>query len=106
MENAPVVSEQVELALKLTLCASLFLKMAKHIFTIYVVKVAKLGAVYGPLMFRLWIFYSSCVILIGAELVHNLCADDKSEPSGTLTQPDSQHSEKFHRYYFIFCFSD
>lgn len=61
-------------------CGALFtavlLEAAKHLFTIYVVKVAKLGAIYGPLsafvIFLLWIFYSSCIFLVGAELVYNL----------------------------------
>jgi membrane protein len=58
------------------LMASLFLETAKHVFTFYVVKVVKLGAIYGPLsafiIFLLWGFYSSCIFLIGAETVHNL----------------------------------
>jgi len=39
-------------------------------FTIYVVKVAKPGTIYGPLsafvLFLLWVFYSSCIFLVGA----------------------------------------
>jgi len=58
------------------LMASLFLETAKHVFTFYVVKVVKLGAIYGPLsafiIFLLWGFYSSCIFLLGAETVHNL----------------------------------
>jgi uncharacterized BrkB/YihY/UPF0761 family membrane protein len=41
-----------------------------------VVNVFKLGTIYGPLsafvIFLLWVFYSSCIFLIGAEVVHNL----------------------------------
>jgi uncharacterized BrkB/YihY/UPF0761 family membrane protein len=41
-----------------------------------VVKVIKLGTIYGPLsafvIFLLWVFYSSCIFLIGAEIVRNL----------------------------------
>ncbi len=63
------------------LIASIFLEAAKHIFTFYVVKVAKFGAIYGPLsalvIFLLWGFYSSCIFLIGAEIVHNLEARTK-----------------------------
>ncbi len=59
-----------------SLIASVFLEAAKHIFTIYVVKVVKFGSIYGPLsafvIFLLWGFYSSCIFLIGAEIVHNL----------------------------------
>jgi membrane protein len=55
---------------------AIFLEAAKHLFTIYVVHVMRLGTIYGPLsafvIFLLWVFYSSCIFLIGAELVHNL----------------------------------
>ncbi|MGO9379496.1 MAG: YihY/virulence factor BrkB family protein [Dissulfurispiraceae bacterium] len=63
-------------ALAGALIATVFHEAAKHIFTFYVVKVVKLGTVYGPLsafiIFLLWGFYSSCIFLIGAETVHNL----------------------------------
>jgi membrane protein len=63
-------------ALAGALFAAVFHEGAKHIFTFYVVKVVKLGTVYGPLsafiIFLLWGFYSSCIFLIGAETVHNL----------------------------------
>lgn len=55
---------------------ALFLEAAKHAFTLYVGNIMKLGTIYGPLtafvLFMLWVFYSSCIFLIGAELVHNL----------------------------------
>ncbi len=58
------------------LFTAVFLEAAKHLFTLYVVKVAKLGSIYGPLsafvIFLLWMFYSSCIFLIGAEIVKNL----------------------------------
>ena len=58
------------------LIATIFLEAAKHLFTFYVVQVVKFGAIYGPLsafvIFLLWGFYSSCIFLIGAEMVHNL----------------------------------
>lgn len=58
------------------LFTSVFLESAKHLFTLYVVKVAKLGTIYGPLsafvIFLLWMFYSSCIFLVGAEIVRNL----------------------------------
>jgi membrane protein len=58
------------------LIATIFHEAAKHAFTFYVLKFAKIGAVYGPLaaivIFLLWSFYSSCIFLIGAEVVHNL----------------------------------
>ncbi len=56
--------------------ASLLFEAAKHLFAIYVVEVARLGAIYGPLsvfvMFLLWVFYSSAIFLVGAGIVHNL----------------------------------
>lgn len=54
---------------------TIFLEMAKHIFTWYVRSVVELGKIYGPLTafisFLLWVFYSSGIFLIGAEIVHN-----------------------------------
>lgn len=72
-------------ALAGALLTALFLEAAKHLFTLYVVEVVKLGAIYGPLsafiIFLLWVFYSSCLFLIGAEFVHNL--DVRLEGRGT-----------------------
>jgi membrane protein len=63
-------------ALSGALFTAILLEAAKHTFTLYVVKVAKLGTIYGPLsafvIFLLWVFYSSCIFLIGAEIVRNL----------------------------------
>ena len=57
------------------LFTTVFLEIAKHIFTWYVGSVVKFGTIYGPLtafvMFLLWMFYFSCIFLIGAEVVHN-----------------------------------
>ena len=54
---------------------ALFLEIAKHLFTWYVSSVAQLGKIYGPLTavisFLLWVYYSSSIFLIGAEIVHN-----------------------------------
>lgn len=59
------------------LFTAIFLEAAKHLFTFYVaLKLPQLGSVYGPLsafiMFLLWIYYSACIFLIGAEVVYNL----------------------------------
>ena len=58
-----------------------FLEVAKHIFTWYVGTVMKFGTIYGPLsafiVFLLWVFYSACIFLIGAEIVHNLVLQKK-----------------------------
>jgi len=57
------------------LFTTILLEVAKHLFTFYVQDVVRFGTLYGPLsafiMFLLWIFYSWCIFLIGAEIVHN-----------------------------------
>lgn len=49
---------------------------AKHVFAYYVKNVIHFGTIYGSLttfvLFLLWMFYSSCIVLFGAEYVHNL----------------------------------
>jgi membrane protein len=54
---------------------TIFLEVAKHLFTWYVGTIAKFGTIYGPLttfvVFLLWVYYSSCIFLIGAEIVHH-----------------------------------
>lgn len=59
------------------LFTAIFLEAAKYLFTFYVaLKLPQLGSVYGPLsafiMFLLWIYYSACIFLVGAEVVYNL----------------------------------
>jgi membrane protein len=56
---------------------AMFLEAAKHVFTFYMTfKISRLGAIYGSLTaivtFLMWLFYSSSIFLVGAELVHNL----------------------------------
>lgn len=57
------------------LFTTVFIEIAKHLFTWYVGSVIKFGTIYGPLtafvVFLLWVFYSSCIFLIGAEIVHH-----------------------------------
>jgi membrane protein len=52
------------------------LEGAKHLFTLYVMHIAPLGSVYGSLsafvVFILWLYYSSCILLIGAKYVRIL----------------------------------
>jgi len=61
---------------------SVFLELAKHLFTWYVAAFAHLGRIYGSLtafiFFLLWMFYSACIFLIGAEMVRNLGRPAKS----------------------------
>jgi len=63
---------------------TLLLEAARHLFNLYVVKIAtQIGAIYGPLssfvIFLLWIYYAACIFLIGAEIVFTLDAS----PRGT-----------------------
>jgi membrane protein len=72
----PLRKVQLRDAFAGSLFTATLLEAAKHLFTFYVVKVVHLGTVYGPLsafvIFLLWIFYSACIFLIGAEVVRNL----------------------------------
>lgn len=64
------------------LFTTIFLEIAKHVFTWYVGSIVKFGTIYGPLstfvLFLLWVYYSTCILLIGAEFVHNLSIYKKS----------------------------
>lgn len=77
----PKVKVRVLYAFTGALFATVFLEIAKHVFTWYVRTVIEFGTIYGPLtafvVFLLWLFYSSCIFLIGAELVHNLIISGK-----------------------------
>jgi membrane protein len=72
----PKMKVKASYALSGAFFSTLFLEAAKHIFTWYVGTAIKYGTIYGPLtafvVFLLWVFYSSCIFLIGAEIVHNL----------------------------------
>lgn len=72
----PRVKVRISEALTGAFFAAIFLEVAKHLFTWYAVNIAHFGKIYGPLaafvMFLLWMFYSSSIFLIGAEIVHNL----------------------------------
>lgn len=58
------------------LFVTLMWELAKYFFTWYVKNVIRFGTIYGSLttfiLFLLWVFYSSCIFLLGAELVNNL----------------------------------
>ncbi|HIJ59430.1 MAG TPA: YihY/virulence factor BrkB family protein [Nitrospirae bacterium] len=58
------------------LISTIFMELAKHLFTIYVTKLLQFGSIYGPLtafvIFLIWIYYSSCILLMGAEFIHNV----------------------------------
>jgi membrane protein len=71
----PKMKVKVSYALTGAFFSTALLEIAKHIFTWYVGTVVRFGTIYGPLtafvVFLLWVFYSSCIFLIGAEMVHN-----------------------------------
>ena len=77
----PFRKVQIRNALMGAVFTAIMLESAKHLFTFYVIKVAHFGTIYGPLsafvIFLLWVYYSSCIFLIGAELVHNLQGSGK-----------------------------
>jgi membrane protein len=79
----PKVKVRLRDAVKGAFFTALFLELAKHLFTWYVVSIGHLGKIYGPLtafiFFLLWMFYSSCIFLIGAEAVHNLGCRSKTK---------------------------
>ena len=61
---------------------TLLLEAARHLFNLYVVKIAtQIGAIYGPLssfvIFLLWIYFAACIFLIGAEIVFTLDASPR-----------------------------
>jgi membrane protein len=72
----PKTRVQLSSALKGAFFTTVLLEVAKYGFTWYVSSVAQFGKIYGPLtafvIFLLWMFYSSSIFLIGAEIVHNL----------------------------------
>jgi membrane protein len=51
-------------------------ELAKHFFTWYVKNVIHFGTIYGSLttfiLFLLWMYYLSCIFLLGGEFVNNL----------------------------------
>lgn len=69
-------------ALKGGLFTTVLLEFAKHIFTWYVGTIVQFGRIYGPLsafiVFLLWVFYSSSIFLIGAEVVYNSGSERKA----------------------------
>ena len=72
----PRKKAKLDSVIKGALFTAIFLETAKQLFTIYVINVAQLGTIYGSLsavvIFLLWVYYSSCIFLIGAEIVYHL----------------------------------
>ncbi len=83
----PIGKPRFRYTLKSALFVTLMLELAKHIFTWYIGNVVKLGHVYGPLtafiIFFLWVYYSSCIFLFGAQMINVLSNKEEEvyEPS-------------------------
>lgn len=72
----PKVKVSLGNAFKGALFVTILWELAKYFFTYYVKNVSHFGAIYGLLttfiLFLLWIYYSSCIFLLGAEFVNKL----------------------------------
>ena len=72
----PHVSVPVRFAFAGGMFVTVFWEVAKHIFTWMVRHVSYIGTIYGSLttfiLFLLWMYYLSCIFLLGAELVKTL----------------------------------
>ena len=69
-------------ALQAALFTSLLWELAKHLFTWYVVHIASYSLLYGSLstlvVFILWMYYSSTILLVGGEFAYFLEDDRQS----------------------------
>ena len=69
-------------ALKAALFASLLWELAKHLFAWYVTNIATYSIFYGSLsalvVFVLWVYYSSMILVVGGELLYMLEEDRQS----------------------------
>lgn len=79
----PLRRPRLLLSLRASFFVSIMLELAKHLFTWYTAHISKLGHVYGPLttfmLFFLWVYYASCLFLLGAEMIIVLEESDKEE---------------------------
>jgi membrane protein len=70
-------------ALQAALIAGLLWEMAKHLFGWYVVHLARYSIFYGSLstfiIFVLWVYYSSTILVVGAEFAYFL-EEDRKKP--------------------------
>jgi len=79
----PVRRPRFVSAMKSSFFVGIMLEFAKHLFTWYIGNVSKLGHIYGPLtafiIFFLWIYYSSCIFLLGGEMINVLGKKEEEE---------------------------
>jgi len=69
----------VKSALQAALVTGLLWELTKHLFTWYVVHIARYSNLYGSLnslvLFVLWIYYSSTILVVGGEFAYFLEED-------------------------------
>jgi membrane protein len=74
-------------ALRAALFTSLLWEIAKHLFTWYIANLAEYSIVYGSLstlvVFVLWVYYSSSILLLGGEITYFL-EEDRQVSSGLI----------------------
>lgn len=72
----PAVKVSLKNAFKGALFVTILWELAKHFFTWYAKSVIHFGTIYGSLttfiLFLLWMYYLSCIFLLGGEFVKNL----------------------------------
>jgi len=75
----PRIRVHFKSALQAALFAGLFWELAKHLFGWYVVHLAQYSIFYGSLstvvIFVLWVYYSSMILVVGAEFAYFLEKD-------------------------------
>jgi membrane protein len=80
-------------ALQAAFFTGLLWELAKHLFTWYVVHLAKYSIFYGSLstlvIFILWVYYSSMILLVGAELAYFLEEDRQTSTDVVSVSPVS-----------------
>ncbi|MFC1770035.1 YihY/virulence factor BrkB family protein, partial [Nitrospirota bacterium] len=76
----PKTPVSIDNAFKGAFFTAIMLEGAKHLFTWYVSSISSLGTMYGSMAvfvtFLLWMYYSSSIFLIGAEIVHQLTGNE------------------------------
>ena len=76
----PHVKVHTRHALAGSMLVTVLLELAKHLFTFVVKNIGYIGTIYGSLttfiLFLLWMYYLSCIFLLGGQFVNNLSQND------------------------------
>ena len=76
----PHVKVALEDAFSGALIFTVLWEIARHVFTWTVINIAYIGTIYGSLttfnLFLLWMYYLSCIFLLGAEFVKGLSREE------------------------------